>query len=222
MNRLRVAVDGILVLLVGTWIGWIMFGVPPAQDPAGAWAQKIFYLHVPSALTTYLGVLLLAFAGAATLLRDDRFWDRAVQSVAEVTFVFSTLVLLTGPFWARPVWGVWWRWEPRLTTFLILWLMLGAFFLLRASIPHGRQQRIHGAIYGLLVVVNVPIVHFSVNLWQPEQQLHPMAIELAPVMHYTLYGSMVMVGVLFVRILWLRYTFEHQRRERVQSRYDQR
>lgn len=222
MKRSRLALDLVLALLVGGWIGWIMFGVPPAQPTTGAWAQKIFYLHVPSAMVTYLGVVITAVCSIGFLATENTRWDSRLQSLAEVSFVFATLVLLTGPFWARPVWGVWWRWEPRLTSFLILWVMLGAYFLFRYGLPHGHQRRVYSSIYALLVSINVPIVHLSVTFWQPEQQLHPMQISLSPVMQYTLYVSLLMLCLIFARLVWLRYEIESYVRRTLEEDYGKR
>jgi heme exporter protein C len=228
----QLAVDSVLLILVTAWIAWIIggglgiyfpvptfsggeelvrwieFGVPPAQEAAGGWAQKIFYFHVPAATVGFVGFLLVAAASLGVLIDDSRYWDRRVKSCVEVSFVFATVVLLTGPFWAKPVWGIWWRWEPRMTTFFVLWVMYGGWFLLRGTLPAGEQRRIYSAIYALLAFLNVPVVMLSVYFWKPEQQLHPQSIALEPVMQYTLYASFVMMFILLVRFLLLRFGIE--------------
>lgn len=203
MTRIRV-LDVLLGLVVVTWMAWLMVGVPPAQTPAGGWAQKIFYLHVPAATISFLGFTAVAGLALGVLLGDDRYWDSWMRPMLEVSYLYACMVLLTGPFWARPVWGVWWRWEPRMTTFFILWLMYGGWFLLRRAQPRGALRRTYGAIYALLAYLNVPAVWFSIYLWDAGQQLHPESVRLAPTMRATLYGSFGVMILLFLRLLWLR------------------
>lgn len=206
------AVDVILMLLVGSWIGWIVLGVPPAQETAGGWAQKIFYFHVPSATVGFFGFLLVALFSFGVLVGNSKYWDARVGPAVEVSFLFASFVLLTGPFWAKPVWGIWWRWEPRMTTFFVLWLMYAGWFLLRRTVPVGEQRRIYSAIYALLAFLNVPVVMLSVYFWKPEQQLHPQKISLTVTMRATLYASFVVILVLFLRFLWFRTSLELLRR----------
>lgn len=207
MNRTTLT-DVLLLVLVGTWIGWIFLGVPPAQEAAGGWAQKIFYVHVPSATIGFFGFLLVALFSFGVLVGDSRYWDARVSPAVEVSFLFASFVLLTGPFWAKPVWGIWWRWEPRMTTFFVMWLMYAGWFLLRSTLPLGEQRRIYSAIYALLAFLNVPVVMLSVYFWKPEQQLHPQQIDLTWTMQMTLYASFTLIFLLFLRFLWLRTSLE--------------
>lgn len=206
MMRRSLVLDGLLGLIVAGWMGWLMAGVPAAQVPAGGWAQKIFYLHVPAATVSFFGFTAGAAVCLGVLMGDDRYWDRWLAPVHEVSYLFACMVLLTGPFWARPVWGVWWRWEPRMTTFFILWLMYGGWFLLRRGFPPGTMRRTYGSMYALLAYLNVPTVWFSIYIWDSGQQLHPESVQLAPVMRSTLYGSFAVMILLFLRLLWLRRT----------------
>ncbi|MFB6226747.1 MAG: cytochrome c biogenesis protein [bacterium] len=200
--------DLLLLAVVGAWIGWLIVGVPPAQDAAGGWAQKIFYIHVPSATIGFFGFMLVAVFSLGVLMGDARYWDARVVPAVEVSFLFASFVLLTGPFWAKPVWGIWWRWEPRMTTFFMMWLMYAGWFLLRRTLPVGQQQRIYSAIYAMLAFLNVPVVMLSVYFWKPEEQLHPQQIQLTSTMRATLYVSFAVVLVLFLRFLWFRTSLE--------------
>lgn len=209
-----VVVDGLLLLVVVLWLYWIMAVVPVAQDAAGAWAQKIFYVHVPSAMVSFLGFLLAALMSLGVLFGDEYHWDRMLVPTVEVSYVFTTLVLLTGPLWARPVWGIWWRWEPRLTSFFVLWLTYSGWFLFRAVLPPGSRQRTYSAIYALLASLNIVIVAVSVYLWQPEMQLHPTDIQLDPAMQQARFVSMALMFLLMARLLWLRVDRERLRRRK--------
>lgn len=215
MNWTRSVVDLLLMLVVGVWLIWIFLGVPPAQIPAGAWAQKIFYLHVPSALVGFFGFFLVTIFSLGVLIGNSDQWDPPAVAGMEVSYLMACAVLLTGPFWARPVWGIWWRWEPRLTTFFVMWLMYGAWFLLRNGLPPGSQRRRYSAIYAILCFFNIPVVMSSIYMWQPAQQLHPRQEELTmePIMHYTFYGSVAVIFLIFLRIFWFRYDLERLKRK---------
>lgn len=205
--------DLVLMLVLGVWLLWIVLGVPEAGVRAGGWAQKIFYLHVPAALVGFLGFFLVALCALGVLLGDEDTWDIPMCSAMEISYLYACAVLLTGPFWAKPAWGVWWHWEPRLTTFFVMWLMYGAWFLLRRSMPAGSQQKIYSAIYAILAFLNVPVVMSSIYLWQPARQLHPRDVELEPIMQYTFYGSISVATLIFFRLLWFRFDLERLRRK---------
>jgi heme exporter protein C len=141
-----------------------------AIDAMGGQLQRIFYFHVPAAWAAYLGFAIVFVASIAYLKTSSRRWDLLAHSAAEVGVVFTSLVLITGPIWARPVWGTWWQWDARLTSTLVLWLTYVGYLLLRAlARDPARIGRIAGVV-GIVGFVNVPIVHFSVRWWRT---LHP-------------------------------------------------
>lgn len=207
-DRWRKLLDLLLLVVVGGWMYWVIGIVPPAQVEAGGWAQKIFYVHVPSAMISFFGFLVVAVISCLMLFADDEFWDPKLRAVLEVSYVYTTIVLLTGPFWAKPVWGIWWRWEPRMTTFFVLWLMYGGWFLFRRSLHDRNQKRIYSAIYAFLAFLNVPVVMASVYFWKPQHQLHPESIELEPIMQATFYASNGVLLLLFLRLVWMRLEIE--------------
>lgn len=149
----------------------LVFFVARTADPAmGGELQRIFYFHVPSAWIAYLAFAIVFIASIAYLRTDGRRWDLLAGASAEVGVVFCTLVLITGPIWARPVWGTWWQWDARLTSALVLWLTYVGYLFLRAlSTEPGRTGRL-AAVVGIVGFVNVPVVHFSVRWWRT---LHP-------------------------------------------------
>ncbi|HIF28742.1 MAG TPA: cytochrome C assembly protein, partial [Candidatus Marinimicrobia bacterium] len=95
----------------------IIINTPMVPDQH--WAQKIFYIHVPVAWTGFLSYFIVMVAGILYLINKEQKWDRLGLAAAEIGTLFVTLVLITGPIWAKPIWGTWWTWEPRLTTMLI-------------------------------------------------------------------------------------------------------
>ena len=141
-------------------------------------AQKIFYVHVPSAVVAlYLALPLVAIASAVYLwLKDDRV-DRLAESAAEVALVFMTVVLVTGPVWGKPVWGTWWTWDARLTLTLFLWFVVVGYLVLRGAIDDRAQRARYSAVLGVLAVLLVPFIHLSVYLFRT---LHPMPVVLKP------------------------------------------
>jgi heme exporter protein C len=153
------------------------FFVAREADPAmGGNLQRIFYFHVPSAWVGYLAFTITFIGSIAYLRTGARRWDLLAHSAAEIGVVFVTLVLVTGPIWAKPVWGTWWEWDARLTSALVMWLTyVGYLFVRSLSEDPSRTGRI-AAIVGIVGFVNVPIVHFSVRWWRT---LHPSGPTIA-------------------------------------------
>ena len=142
-------------------------------DPQQQMAQKIFYYHVPSAWTAGLSYLFVAMFGLIYLLKKDEKWDYFSYASAEIGTLFCALVLITGPIWAKPIWGSAWSWEPRLTTVLIMFLIYVGYFLLRNFGEVNERMRRISAVIGILAFANVPIIYLSVKFWNQEAQLHP-------------------------------------------------
>ena len=142
------------------------------------WAQKIFYVHVPSAWVGFLSYFIVMIAGFMLLIKKNNLWDDVIVSAAEIGTFFMGLVLITGPIWARPIWGTFWIWEPRLTTTLILFLYFIGFFMFRSFGGNIERVRRQSAILGILAFINVPIIFLSVQFWEPEIQSHPQ-VEMA-------------------------------------------
>lgn len=186
--------------------------VEAVQGPA----QKILYLHVPSAVVAlYIGLPLVAIASGVYLwLKDDRL-DRLAESAAEVSLVFMTAVLVTGPVWGKPVWGTWWTWDARLTLTLFLWFVVVGYLVLRGAIEDRAQRARYSAVLGLLAVLLVPFIHLSVYLFRT---LHPMPVvlkpsapSLPPEMLHTLLAGFGAFILLFVALLRARLRYANER-----------
>ena len=179
-------------------------------------AQKIFYVHVSSAIVgLYLGFGLMAITSALYLwLREERV-DRMAESAAEVGFVFMTVVLLTGPIWAKPVWGTWWSWDARLTLTLFTWLIVLGYLTLRNAIEDAAQRARYSAVFGILVGLLVPFIHLATTMFRT---LHPQPILLKPstpsmppeMVQAWLYVQGAFV-LLFVALLRSRYRYGVER-----------
>ena len=159
----------------------------PTEKEMGV-VQRIFYFHVPSAISAFLAFFLVFIASIQYLRTREEKWDRLALSAAELGVMFGLIVLISGPLWAKPVWGVYWRWEPRLTTMLITFTIYVAYLMVRDYGAQVNQAPRMGAVLGILAFVNVPLVEYSVELWAADQQLHPPRnIELGPELRYTKY-----------------------------------
>lgn len=160
-----------LVLLGVTWA----LALAPDEAIQGS-PQRIMYVHVPSVLTAYLALGVVGAASALFLWRRDPSWDHLALGAAEVAVLFITLTLATGALWGRPVWGVWWTWDARLTTTLVLWFIYVGYLALRAWAPGERGARA-AAVLGIVGLLDVPLIHWSV-VWL--RTLHPQATVFRP------------------------------------------
>jgi heme exporter protein C len=159
-------VGGLFILagLYGT------FFVVPTDHNSG-YSQHIFYFHVPVAETSFIAILMLMVSGIAYLVTRKPVWDVLGQVSAEVGFFFGILVMVTGIIWDKAAWGEWWRWEPRLTTYLILLVLIGGYFLLRSSIEDEQRRARFSAVFGIIAALDVPVSFFSIRLLQ---SAHPV------------------------------------------------
>lgn len=148
----------------------------PYEASQGA-AQKIYYIHVPAALSAYAALIVVAAMSLVYLwLRDERA-DRLAESAGEVALLFTTVVLVTGPLWGKPVWGTWWTWDARLTLTLFLWFVTAAYLVLRGAVDEPQMRARYSAVLGVLGALLIPFIHLSVYLFRT---LHPMPIVLKP------------------------------------------
>lgn len=172
---------------------WMVFSYAPVEVTMGA-VQKIFYYHVPSAIMCYVLLFLAFLFSALYLWKDNPLYDTLAFAVAEVGWVFITLVMVSGPIWGRSAWGKWWVWEPRLTSFLVLWLMYSAYFLLRLfSRTDARTARI-AAVVAIIAFFDVPIIHKAIAWWG--SIVHPKKVVLEAAMRNTFFVSLASVFVL--------------------------
>ena len=154
----------------------IVYNTPMVPDQH--WAQKIFYVHVPSAWIGFLSYFIVMISGFMYLTSRDNKWDNIGLAASEIGTFFMALVLITGPIWATPIWGQPWVWEPRLVTTLILFLIYIGYFMIRAYGGYIERMKRNAAALGIVAFINVPIIFLSVQFWSPEIQSHPQ-VEMA-------------------------------------------
>ena len=209
----RLAVITWVVIAVALYL--VFFVAREADATMGGQLQRIFYFHVPSAWAAYLAFGVVFLASIAFLKTGSRRWDLIAASSAEVGIVFCTLVLITGPIWAKPVWGTYWQWDARLTSSLIMWLTYVGYLLLRGLAEDPSRIARPAAVVGIVGFVNVPIVHFSVRWWRT---LHPSGPTVADLESSSGLGSPELIAfftaligftLLFALLLTLRVRLGH-------------
>ncbi|MGB8330838.1 MAG: cytochrome c biogenesis protein CcsA [Polyangiales bacterium] len=200
---------------------YAIFVIAPVELQMGI-VQKIFYFHVPSAYAMYIGFTVSAVGSAVYLLKRDPKWDAIGVAGAEVGTLFCLIVLLTGPLWARKAWGVWWTWDPRLTTTLLSGMIFAAYLALRSLGDAGEVEKRFAAGLALLGLVNLPLIHYSVQRWRG---VHPTVITgkgggLESEMYWALGLSFIAFTGLAVLLIWLRASVERQREETARLRLE--
>jgi heme exporter protein C len=171
--RLAAAVDAVLLVAA---VGMVVFYAP--ADAVQGIVQKIFYLHVPAAIAAYMCFGLVLVGGLLYLWNESPTADRLARAGAEVGLVFTTVVLVMGSIWAKPIWGSYWVWwDARVVSTLVLWLIYAGYLLVRRIAAPGRQAARFGAVVGIVGFIDVPIVHFSVTWWRT---IHPPLEAAAP------------------------------------------
>lgn len=195
-----------LVLLAGIYVRALWF--TPVEAVQGL-AQKIFYIHVPSAWVAFMAFGLVGLCSVLYLMMRDARLDRFAASAAEAGVVFTTGVLLTGPIWGKPIWGTWWTWDARLTSTLFLWFIYFGYLVLRSAIQEPGQRARFAAVLGILGSMLVPFIHVSVYLFRT---LHPQPVVLKPdgptlpgAMLVTLLSSVAVFTLFFAGLVWQRY-----------------
>jgi heme exporter protein C len=187
----------------------------PLEAKQGA-AQKIFYIHVPAAWVAFLAFFLVAVASGVYLWLRDRRLDQFAESSAEVGVIFTTVVLITGPLWAKPIWGTWWAWwDVRLVSTLFLWFIYVSYIVLRGAVDSPELRARYSAILGILGALLIPFIHLSVYLFST---MHPMPIvgkpsapSLPGEMLLTLFLSLGAFTLLYFAFVRSRYRYAVER-----------
>lgn len=176
----------------------------PAERLQGL-AQKIFYVHLPSAWVAFLAFGLTAIAGGVWLFIKDARLDRFAESSAEVGVVFTTGVLISGPLWGKPIWGAWWVWDARLTLTLFLWFLYLGYLVLRSAVDDREARARYSAVVGILGALLIPFIHLSVYLFRTQHPTPIVAntagIQMPAVMIKTLFLSLGAFTVLYLALV---------------------
>lgn len=193
---------------------YLVFVWVPTEEMMGI-VQRIFYFHVPMAWVSFLAFAIVFLGSVLYLWKRDSKWDVLAGSAAEIGVIFATLVLITGPLWARPVWGIWWTWDARLTTMLVLWLIYLAYLMVRPFAAEESRGARYAAVVGIIGFIDVPIVALSISLWRT-QHPGPLVFQgggLAPSMLFTLIVSVAAFTSFFALLLTQRISLKNTEME---------
>lgn len=201
----RATAAAVALMLVAAGAIFLFAPTDALQGPV----QRIFYLHVSSAIAAYgcFGVVLIG--GAVYLRNQSATADRLARAGALVGLVFTTVTLVMGMLWAKPIWGTYWTWDARLTSTLVLWIIYAGYLLVRRLAEPGRQAARFAAVVGIFGFIDVPIVHFSVTWWRT---VHPGPVivndALPPQMLLAFFVTMACTLVLAGLMIAIRYRIE--------------
>jgi heme exporter protein C len=206
MNKYeRAAAAAVVLMLLAAGAIFLYAPTDALQGPV----QRIFYLHVSSAIAAY-GCFAVVLVGGAIYLRNGSLvTDRFARAAALVGLVFTTVTLVMGMLWAKPIWGTFWTWDARLTSTLVLWIIYAGYLLVRRLAEPGRQAARFAAVVGIFGFIDVPVVHFSVTWWRTQ---HPGPIivndALPPEMLGTFLFTMACTLALAAVMIGIRYRIE--------------
>ena len=175
-------VAALVAMLVGSYVGLV---VVPA-DAAQGNVQRLMYVHVPAAWLAFLAFFIVFVMSVLYLIQRDERWDRVAASSAEIGVVFTVVTLLLGMMWGKPTWGVFWTWDPRLTTTAILLAIYVGYGALRSFADDAEKRARWSAIVGVIGFANVPIVYMSVTWWRTLHQPPSSPRSVAPDILWTL------------------------------------
>jgi heme exporter protein C len=214
--KLQSRLDALLAMLLlpsGILALYMAFIGAPREQTMGD-VQRIFYFHVPAAITGFTAFAVNFAASLMYVIKKNRWWDSLALSAAEAGVFFFSIVLVTGPIWAKPVWFVWWTWSPRLTLSLVLCLLYAAYLLIRNYITDPERKAMTAAIFGIVAFIDVPLVWFSIRWWR---DIHPSPMlesgGLSPSMRPALAACCWFFMILFLYLLRRRFYLELMRNE---------
>jgi len=208
------ALGGAVVVLLLLAAAYAAFFIATTDIKQGL-VYRILFLHVPSAWTGLTAFFICFVANLMYVWRRTPRWDWLGISAAEVGLAFTTVVLVTGPIWAHPVWGIWWTWDARLTSTFVLWLLYVSYLLLRTLVDEPDRRALFSALFGIFAFIDVPLVFGSIRWWRTQ---HPQPIVMGapgsgldPTMWNVLRFSWLAMLGLMTLLLLARYRLEAMR-----------
>jgi len=193
----------LVAMLIGSYVG---LAVVPA-DAAQGNVQRLMYVHVPAAWLAFLAFFVVFVMSVLYLIQRDERWDRVAASSAEIGVVFTVVTLLLGMMWGKPTWGVYWTWDPRLTTTAILLSIYVGYGALRSFADDGEKRARWSAIVGVIGFANVPIVYMSVTWWRTLHQPPSSPRSVAPDILWTLMLNLAAFTLVYLYLMVRRIRF---------------
>jgi heme exporter protein C len=210
--RLRSALFGVALAMVvaGAWLG--LAWAPPDREMGDV--QRIMYAHVPAVWMALLAVTLNFGCSLAYLLRNKWKMDWMAEASAEVGVLFGAIGVTLGSIWGRPTWGVWWTWDPRLTTAAIMLVSYAGYLALRRFVEDPERRAIWSAVVAIIAYVDVPIIWFSVKWWSSLHQIQSSPKTVDPQMTFVLRWNAFAFLAVLIAFVWSRYRIVRYERER--------
>ena len=191
------------VILLITSQALALFGTPPDRDMGET--MKILYVHVPSAWIAFLAFGTVAFGSVMYLWKRDLRFDVFAAAAAELGTVLIALTIVQGSIWARPTWGVWWTWDPRLTTTAIMLLVYAGYLALRSFTDDEERRARWSAAVGIIGAINVPIVWYSVKWWRTIHQVQSTTESVDDIFLAAFLLNLATFTLFFVYLLLTRF-----------------
>jgi heme exporter protein C len=201
---------GFLLLVAGSY--WGLFHAP--RETYMGDVQRIMYVHVPTAWNAMLALTFAFGCAVASLIRGGYRWDARLEAAMEVGVVLSVLLCIQGAIWAKPTWGVWWDWDPRLTTTAVLVLAFSGIIALRSFVEDPARRAVWSAVAAIVAYVDVPIVYFSVKWWNSLHQMQSTPETVSRAFHWPLRVNAIGILLLMWGLIALRTRVAALRLER--------
>ena len=195
-----VAAAGFLLLAAGSY--WGLFRAP--RETYMGDVQRIMYVHVPTAWNAMLAFTFAFGCAVLSLLRGGYRWDARLEASMEVGVVLASLLCMQGAIWAKPTWGVWWDWDPRLTTTAVLVLAFAGIIALRSVVEDPPRRAVWSAVAAIVAYVDVPIVYFSVKWWNSLHQMQSSPETVSKAFHWPLRVNAIGILLLMTGLIMLR------------------
>ena len=212
-KRIVLAFVAVLMVIASAYAS---FYVAPEERTMGI-IQRIFYFHVASAWAGFTAFFICFIGNLLYVWKRQQRYDWLGVSGAEVGLAFTTVVLITGPIWAHPVWGIWWTWDARLTSTFVLWLLYVSYLLLRTLVEEPDRRALLSSLFGIFAFVDVPLVFGAIRWWRTQ---HPQPVimggqgsGLDPTMKSVFFFSALAMHVLMLFLLAERYSLEKMQTE---------
>jgi len=216
MRQKAIYILSAIAAVLLTWNLYKVFMVEPDELNQGA-MYRIIYIHVPFAMTCGTGFFVSVVASIAYLWKRDLRYDAIAASVTEVSWVFATGVLVTGSIWGRIAWGIWWAWDPRLTSMLVCWLLLVSYLMLRQAVDEPGQRARLSAVLAIFTFTDWVIVWKSIEWWRTQHPGPVLSIRsgggMAPGMEAPIYWNALAMACLAAALVLLRWRQEGVKRE---------
>ena len=208
IKRILFGAAAILLVIAAAYAA---FFIAPEERTMGA-IQRIFYFHAATAWAGETTFFICFIANLLYVWKRDQKYDWLGVSGAEVGLAFTTVVLVTGPIWAHPVWGIWWTWDARLTSTFVLWLLYVSYLLLRTLVEEPDRRALLSSLFGIFAFIDVPLVFGAIRWWRTQ---HPQPVimggpgsGLEPTMAKVFFFSVLAMHVLMIFLIRERYLLE--------------